>query len=328
MMKNWKQRTAVCAVTASLLGGASTVAQTDYAEVRRDVEVLSRALQAASGGTGHGDSGVAHIEGSYLSGQGIVLRIHGHGLGHRSFVHFDGDSDLDVNFVALGEDIGAFVEEIVGGIEIGMEGLGETLANIAPPPPVPPSVMIAEELDDDLNALTDALTEHSRELQLQAKELRKEQASARRELAAAQREFEQRMEDYERQLESGGNDAEARALYERAESAMEEARRQYRAGRAAYTDKRKEIRKERQEERQERIAALASTTLDNFCRYGTSLRSLPADERITLVFDGMGGDGTGDQDLFYVIRKADFTECLSGDIEGTELKERADYYSF
>lgn len=109
---------------------------------------------------------------------------------------------------------------------------------------------------------------------------------------------------------------------------MAEARKKYQAGRSAYEAKRQEMRAEKQAERQRRIALLASDTLDNFCRYGTSLRSLPTEERITLVFDGMGGDGSGEQDLFYVINKRDFNACLTGDIEGEELMSRADSYSF
>ncbi|MBT8446640.1 MAG: hypothetical protein KJO38_05810, partial [Gammaproteobacteria bacterium] len=249
-----------------------------------------------------------------------------HGLGGHGFFHMG----HNMNFEAFGADIGAYVEDIVSEVEMNLEGLGESLADISPGEHTRHKILITDDggVDIDMDIELDELSEQNSELQKQVRELRKEQSAARRELSAARREYERRMEQYEARLEAGRDEAQARTAYEQAEAAMKEARRQYQEGRSAYEKKREVIREEQQAERQRRIAVLASDTLDNFCRYGTSLRSLPADERITLVFDGMGGDGSGEQDLFYVISKQDFSACLSGDIEGGELMQRADSYSF
>lgn len=66
------------------------------------------------------------------------------------------------------------------------------------------------------------------------------------------------------------------------------------------------------------------------CDYGTTLRELPASERISIILTGLGelGENQRRSDKIHVFNKADLQECQSGDITVAALRERSDQYSY
>lgn len=321
-MKSYLKRVTPMLVAA--MAAVPAVAESDYGEIRRDVEVLSRALLAA-GNEGDGRPSITRIEGNYLAGQGVVLHLSPHRLGGlmgaRGF-HLDG---MD----SFGEDIGVFVEEILEGVEASLEGLDVTIAGLPMNEFESSRVVVLdeEELEEIRADVRREISGTREQLREEIRDLRKEQANVRREYERAQRQYERSLDEYHEQLESGGDEAAAQAAYAEAEAAMAAAREEYRKGRSAYQDKVEAAREEQRAAGQRRIEEFANATLDNFCRYGTSLRSLPNDEHITLIFEGLGGSDA-DEDLIYVIEKKDHSACLTGDIEGSELASRAVSYRF
>jgi hypothetical protein len=66
------------------------------------------------------------------------------------------------------------------------------------------------------------------------------------------------------------------------------------------------------------------------CDYGSTLRELPIDERVSIILTGLGeqGDDQRRTDKIHVFNKADLQECQSNDISVATLRERSDHYSY
>ncbi len=66
------------------------------------------------------------------------------------------------------------------------------------------------------------------------------------------------------------------------------------------------------------------------CDYGSTLRELPRDERVSIILTGLGEQGEDQRrtDKIHVFNKADLQECQSGDISVTALRDRSDHYSY
>jgi hypothetical protein len=66
------------------------------------------------------------------------------------------------------------------------------------------------------------------------------------------------------------------------------------------------------------------------CDYGSTLRELPTDERVSIILTGLGQQGEDKRrtDKIHVFNKADLQECQSDDISVATLRERSTYYSY
>jgi hypothetical protein len=66
------------------------------------------------------------------------------------------------------------------------------------------------------------------------------------------------------------------------------------------------------------------------CDYGSTLRELPIDERVSIILTGLGEQGEDQRrtDKIHVFNKADLQECQSNDISVATLRERSDQYSY
>jgi len=66
------------------------------------------------------------------------------------------------------------------------------------------------------------------------------------------------------------------------------------------------------------------------CDYGSTLRELPLDERVSIILTGLGEQGEDQRrtDKIHVFSKADLLECQTGDISVATLRERSDQYSY
>jgi len=66
------------------------------------------------------------------------------------------------------------------------------------------------------------------------------------------------------------------------------------------------------------------------CDYGSTLRELPAGERVSIILTGLGEQGEDQRrtDKIHVFNKADLQECQSDGISVATLRERSDQYSY
>jgi len=87
---------------------------------------------------------------------------------------------------------------------------------------------------------------------------------------------------------------------------------------------------ERAERWRQDVASLELRLTGAMCEYGASLRELPANENITVVLNGLGGEssGGGRADLVHTFGKSDLLLCAEGDIGPAALGERSGRYSY
>ncbi|GJM13585.1 MAG: hypothetical protein DHS20C12_19880 [Pseudohongiella sp.] len=81
---------------------------------------------------------------------------------------------------------------------------------------------------------------------------------------------------------------------------------------------------------QEDVLAFEDKLYRAMCDYGSTLRALPAGERVSVILTGLGEEGEDQRrkDKIHVFNKADLQECQTGEISVAALRDRADQYSY
>lgn len=81
---------------------------------------------------------------------------------------------------------------------------------------------------------------------------------------------------------------------------------------------------------QQDVVAFEDKLYQAMCDYGSTLRELPLDERVSIILTGLGEQGEDQRrtDKIHVFSKADLLECQAGDISIATLRERSDQYSY
>jgi hypothetical protein len=78
------------------------------------------------------------------------------------------------------------------------------------------------------------------------------------------------------------------------------------------------------------IANLETRLYALLCDYGATLRDLPGDEYLTIVFSDLGDESEADArtDKIHMLAKADMEQCQSGRIDASTLQQRSSSYSY
>jgi hypothetical protein len=81
-------------------------------------------------------------------------------------------------------------------------------------------------------------------------------------------------------------------------------------------------------EQQQQTAAMVKTVGEKFsqvlCDYGASLRDMPDNEYVTLQVNNRGSEGR----YYWVVKKADINQCMTGKIKAKDLLARTNSYQF
>ncbi|MBU2114599.1 MAG: hypothetical protein KKE94_12625 [Gammaproteobacteria bacterium] len=212
------------------------------------------------------------------------------------------------------------------------------LAPVAPVPPVPPTppmpdtdVDIEFEFDShDVEEMAEAaakMAEQMHDQHRQSYRIYEKQRVIERELRDAEREqrdieFSQSLSklDSEQQQELKMLQQKTKLLQEKLAEVTKEAglsRKQLEEQRA------KQI-----AEQQQQTAAMVKTVGEKFsqvlCDYGASLRDMPDNEYVTLQVNNRGSDGR----YYWVIKKADINQCMTGKMKAKDLLAKATSYQF
>jgi len=88
----------------------------------------------------------------------------------------------------------------------------------------------------------------------------------------------------------------------------------------------KEARSERQTKQQEELLnAVKNSIARSLCDYGAGLRTLPEDERISVILSGAAEKR---QSVIMVFDKKRVMQCVSGKLKSENLLEKAESYTF
>lgn len=81
-------------------------------------------------------------------------------------------------------------------------------------------------------------------------------------------------------------------------------------------------------EQQQQTAAMVKTVGEKFsqvlCDYGASLRDMPDNEYVTLQVNNRGSEGR----YYWVVKKADINQCMTGKIKAKDLLAKTNSYQF
>jgi hypothetical protein len=209
-----------------------------------------------------------------------------------------------------------------------------TGANGAPVPPLPPQPPLPNgnlEFDaEEIERIAEAAHDMAEQMQQQhhhSYRVAEQQRAIERELRDVEREtreieFNKTLSklDKEQQQELEKLKQKAKLLQEKQAQVAKE---------AALSRKQLEEQRNKQlAEQQQQTAAMIKSVGEKFsqllCDYGASLRDLPDTEYVSLQVNSRGADGR----YYWVIKKADINQCMSGKIKAKDLLVKAKTYQF
>lgn len=275
-------------------------------KLRQNLEIMQDILEKSLG-EGR-DSAISRIEHSYIAGQGVLFET----SSNRGFGHFFPVAPLPplpgVNPAKLAKD----AQNIAVDVQMNMELDEEAIA----------------ELTEHAEAMAEAMTEQQDQLRDQLRDLREQKRDLERDL----RDVEREKRDIEFSQKVGKLDAEQqktlKALDERhagLKKQVDEIQKKYSAMEFEVQKKRAEQQKIAQQQQQELVTRLGNNFAVTLCDYGASLRDLKDTEFVSLQLSSHGRDN---QDIYWVFKKADINQCVTGKISASALLKKANTYQY
>lgn len=284
--------TALAAALAILPAQAADISPA----LKKNADILQTILQTAF--KEDENSRLTSMQYSYLTGQGLLFQANAVRSGRHVF-HFSGSG----------------------------------VAPVAPIPPVPPLPEgdFEFEIDtDEIERLTEAAQDMAEQVKQQHRytyRIAEKQRAIERELRDVERdlrdiEFNKSMSklDKEQQQELATLQQKAKVLKEKQAEVEKEA--------ATSRKQLEEQRSKQLAEQQKQTAAMVKTVGEKFsqilCDYGASLRDMPDTEYVSLQVNNRGSDGR----YYWVVRKSDINQCMTGKIKAKDLLTKASTYQF
>jgi len=245
-------------------------------------------------------SQLSSLQYSYLSGQGLLFQANAL-LGHRRVFHFSSNS------VAM-----------------------------APVPPMPPMPPLPDgefefEFDtEEIERLTEnaqAMAEQIQDQQRQSYRVHEQRREIERELRDAER--EKREIEFNKSLSK--LDKEQQKQLDMLQQKTKVLQDKLAETEQAAAKSQKELEQQRAKQRaeqQQKTAAMVKTVGEKFsqvlCDYGASLRDMQDNEFVTLQVNSPSAEGS----YYWVVKKADINQCMSGKIKAKDLLAKTNSYQF
>ena len=91
-----------------------------------------------------------------------------------------------------------------------------------------------------------------------------------------------------------------------------------------YNKKRAEQQKLAAQRQTELVAKVGQVFSNTLCDYGASLRDMPDNEYVTLQVNNRSNEGR----YYWVVKKADINQCMTGKIKAKDLLAKTNSYQF
>jgi len=312
------------AALATLLLSTSSQAATQVSpKLKQNLEIMQNILQTSL--EQGRDSGVGRIRHSYLAGQGVLFQTSTQGSFGRYFAMAPMPPVPPVPPGGLSVPVAISIDkEQIAAIS----ARASAVANAA---------MAGGQLDDEaIDALAEqaaAEVEQLMEQQEQQQDLMRDVRDQRRDLEREFRDLEREKRDLEFKGKVGKLEAEQQKELNKINTKSAELKKQLDAIQQKYAQMEQEYQKQRAE--QAKIAAekqkqLIATISVNFattlCDYGASLRELKDNEFVSLQLSN--SHGRNSQDIYWVFKKSDINQCVTGKLTTESLLKKADYYQY
>ncbi len=301
------------AVLLTLSAGGHAATQVSD-KLKQNLEIMQDILQKSMEQSGH-TAGVGRIELSYLAGQGVLFQTRTSG----GFGHFFAMAPLapmapaapisPPDMAAISDHANAVAKAAIAGHAIDDEQL--------------------QELQEQAELAAEQMMEQHERMREQSRELREQKRDLERDLRDVQRE----KRDLEFSAKFGKLDAEQRKQVQQLTaketelaSKVKEMQQKYDAAEQEMLKKRQEQAKIAQQKQTELIAQVGSKFAATLCDYGASLRELKDNEFVSLQLSTDGGRES--KDIYWVFKKSDINQCISGKVGAEALLKKADYYQY
>lgn len=305
-------KTAMAVTLSALLAGPATAA-TNMQELHQELEIMQRIMQTALEQNSQEEPiRISDLDATYLAGQGVVFEL-ATGKGSRIF---------RFNF-------------------------GEMLEGLTPDAPMPPSADGEQNnfeinLDFDEQAMEENIEfamEQAQEVWQQVAEQTQRLKSEVRELAWEMRENERRLTDL-RFEKRHADEQRLKEIEQQSEKLRKELRKleQKKQELTASAEKMEQEKREklvlkrqaRQQQYKKFLARFEDTLADTLCKYGSGLKSLPRDEKVSVVLkDFVQQQERGNrQDKIYIFSQKDISACVTGKLDKESLLGKVNTYQF
>jgi hypothetical protein len=274
-----------------------------YGKIKKDITVMARIISDTFQDEDSCRGCRVHVKANYLAEQGAVFTIQNTSSG----LERHGYTIIAPEAIEVIEAI-----EAIEGLEHLPQVVGDLLVDVAPMIEMGTRIEIHEDFFDDGEShfIIDRGT--VRELRRQARDLELQMKDHEIELLHAEEGSRDVLEQSLRELE------EAR---EKLEGERDGMNKKLDAARKEQNRKREKLKAERLRRETELLASIQNLTMQSFCDYGATLKNLPENEHVSVVFEQRRKDTS----LVYVLKKNEVTKCNS---DGTGLIKKALAYQF
>ena len=283
-------------------------------KLKQNLEIMRDILQKSMEQSGR-SSGVGRIDLSYLAGQGVLFQTRTSG----GFGHFFAVAPVaPVPPVApiSPADLSAVVDQASAVAQAAFAGHAVDEDQL-------------QEFQEQAELAAEQMMEQHERMRDQSRELREQKRDLERDLRDVQRE----KRDVEFSGKVGKLDAEQQKQLTQLtakEAALakqvKEMQQKYDAAEQEMLKKRQEQAKIAQQKQIELIAQVGSKFAATLCDYGASLRELKDSEFVSLQLSTDGGRDS--RDIYWVFKKSDINQCISGKLGAESLLKKADYYQY
>lgn len=203
-------------------------------------------------------------------------------------------------------------------------------APVAPVPPLPGGEFEFEFDSSDIEKITEAAEEMAEQMQDQHRQtyrIAEKQRTIERELRDTERdkrdiEFNKNLTrlDKEQQQELQMLQQKTKLLEEKLAEVAKEAE----LSRKQLEEQRAKQLAEQQQQTAAMVKAVGEKFSQVLCDYGASLRDMPDNEYVTLQVNNRGSEGR----YYWVVKKAEINQCMTGKIKAKDLLARTSSYQF
>ncbi|MDR7120914.1 hypothetical protein [Rheinheimera soli] len=276
----------------------------------QNLKIMQDILQTSLGGQEH--SSIGRIQHSYLMGHGVAFRVDSHNGWLR---HFMAPPAPPAAPAAHGHAM-AVAANVANSINI--SGNGSSF-----------SFSFDEAAIEEMAEAAEAMAEQQQDQSEKLRDLREERRDIERDL----RDYERERRDIEFSSKVSKLDSDQQKKLTEINKKSEQLKSQLAVLQKNLTVQEQEYNKKRAE--QQKLAAQRQTELvakvgqvfsSTLCDYGASLRDLKEQEFVSFQLSLSGRDNA--KDHYWVAKKADINQCVTGKIDAPALLKKASYYQY
>ncbi|MGY5796944.1 hypothetical protein [Rheinheimera faecalis] len=299
---------------AGLIIASNSFAATEVnAKLGQNLKIMQDILQSSLGGEEH--SSIGRIQHSYLFGQGVAFRVDSNSGWLRHFVMPPMPPMPAMAPAAPGSAV-TVAANVANSISISENGNSFSFS-------------FDEEAMEEMAEAAEAMAEQQQDQSEKLRDLREERRDIERDL----RDYEREKRDIEFSAKVSKLDSDQQKKLTEINQKSEQLKTQLAQLQKNLTEQEQEYNKKRAE--QQKLAAQRQTELvakvgqvfsNTLCDYGASLRDLKEQEFVSFQLSLSGRDNA--KDHYWVVKKSDINQCVTGKIDATALLKKASYYQY